>query len=138
MANDRDPSGRESLHQRQMNLGKFNFVGDKNYTISPLGEIKVNDGAAVGIKVASKGHRDVNLYFDKQSGLMVKRETRALDLQNQQEVSEETFIRDYQDKEGLKTAKKVDVFRDGKKIMEAEILDVKFVDKLDDSQFQKP
>jgi hypothetical protein len=122
----------------QMTLGKFLFVDDKNYTLALLPEIKINDGPAVGIRVSTKGHRDVSLYFDKGTGLMVKKEARAVDFQTQQEVTEETIIRDYQDKDGLKTAKKVEVLHDGKKIMEAEVLDVKFVDKLDDSEFRKP
>src|SRR5947209_5901999 len=37
------------------------LLKDKTFTLSPLGEIKVNGRTAVGVKVASKGHKDVNL-----------------------------------------------------------------------------
>src|SRR5947209_137181 len=45
---------------------------DKGFTLTPLGESKVEGDAAVGIKVSHKGHRDVELYFSKKSGLVVK------------------------------------------------------------------
>jgi hypothetical protein len=35
------------------------------FKLSPLGEIKVEDRPLVGVKASSKGHRDLNLYFDK-------------------------------------------------------------------------
>jgi hypothetical protein len=111
---------------------------DKAFTLSPLGETKVNDKPAVGVKVATKGFRDVNLYFYKDDGLLAKVERRALDVQNNQEVNEERIITDYQDVDGLKAAKKVVVNRDGKKFMEAEVTEVKYTDKLDDSEFGKP
>jgi hypothetical protein len=111
---------------------------DKTFTLSPLGETKVNDKPAVGIKVATKGFRDANLYFYKDDGLLAKIERRALDLMNNQEVNEERIITEYQDVDGLKAAKKVVVNRDGKKFMEAEVTEVKYTDKLDDSEFGKP
>ena len=93
---------------------------------------------AVGIRVAAPGHKDVSLYFDKQTGLLVKITRQALDAQTGQEVSEERIIQEYQDVNGLKTAKKVLINRDGKKFLEAEVTDVQFLEKVDDSTFAKP
>jgi hypothetical protein len=92
----------------------------------------------VGVKVSSKGHRDVTLYFDKGSGLLVKTERRALDPKSKQEVPEERVISDYRDLDGLQSPRKAVVTMDGKKVMEAEATEVKFLDKLDDSVFARP
>ena len=58
--------------------------------------------------------------------------------QSGEDVAEERIILEYQDVNGLKSAKKVLINRDGKKFTEAEVLDVKFLDKLDDAEFVKP
>src|SRR5207253_1605637 len=98
------------------------FLKDKSVELSPLGEVKVNDRPAVGVRIASKGHRDLNLYFDKETGLMAKIERQALDTQTMQMVTEERIIQEYQVVDGMKVAKKVLVNRDGKKFTEAEVL----------------
>src|SRR5262249_851605 len=48
------------------------LLKDKAYTLSPLGELKVNGRPAVGIKAVLKGQADINLYFDKENGLLLK------------------------------------------------------------------
>ncbi len=127
---------KEAAHK--MEALRLTNLNDKKFELSPLGESKVNDRPVVGVKIASKGHRDINVYFDKDTGLIVKSENRALDVQAGQEVSEETFITEYQEVEGLKVGKKVVVHRDGKKLMDAEVTLIKFLDKFDDSEFAKP
>jgi hypothetical protein len=120
-------------------LGRLtNLLTDKSLRLSLLGESKVLDRPAVGVKVASKGHRDLDLYFDKESGLLTKIQTRKNDLQTMQEVDEERIIKEYQDTDGPKTAKKVLVNHDGKKYLELEVLEIKYPDEIDDSEFQKP
>lgn len=119
-------------------LGRMVFLKDKAVELSPLGEVKVNDRPAVGVKVVTKGHRDLNMYFDKESGLLAKVERQALDAMTQKEVAEERIVLEYQEVDGMKVAKNVLINRDGKKFMEAEVLEVKFPDKLDDSEFAKP
>jgi hypothetical protein len=122
-----------------LKLGRLtNLLTDKSLRLSLLGESKVLDRPAVGVKVASKGHRDLDLYFDKESGLLTKIQTRKNDLQTMQEVDEERIIKEYQETDGPKTAKKVLVNHDGKKYLELEVLEVKYPDEIDDSEFQKP
>jgi hypothetical protein len=115
-----------------------NILNDKSLRLSALGESKVEARPAVGVKIASEGHRDIDLYFDKESGLLVKVEARKHDFQTMQEVTEERIITEYQEVDGQKTAKKVLVNRDGKKFMEVEVNDVKFLDEIDDREFKKP
>jgi hypothetical protein len=121
-----------------LQLGRLTGLKDKGFELSLVGETKVNNRPAVGVKVASKGHRDINIYFDKETGLTAKTERRAFDAMSMQEVAEEKIILEYQDVEGQKTAKNVLINRDGKKFMEMEVTEVKFLDKIADSEFAKP
>ena len=110
-----------------------------DYKLSPLGETKVVDKPAIGVKVSHKDHQDVNLYFDKDSGLLVKmeRKTKAQEEGNK-EVTQEDIYSDYQDVGGAKMPMKLTILRDGKKYVEGEESDVKAVDKHDDKTFAKP
>ncbi len=111
---------------------------DKAFQLSSLGESKIGDRAVVGVKVAHKGHGDVNLYFDKGNGLLRKSESHYKDWMTGKDT-EMVFTYDaYKEFGGLKVPTKVDLIRDGKKFVEAEIEDVKPVAKLDASVFAKP
>src|SRR5207244_2885073 len=52
---------------------------DNTLTLTSLGESRVNDRPAAGVRVSKAGHRDVSLYFDKTTGLLAKVEHRAAD-----------------------------------------------------------
>lgn len=119
-------------------VGQLVTLKEKEFTLAPLGEIKVSGKIAVGVKVSCKGHGDISLFFDKTTGLVAKTERRAVDAQSGQEYLEERFDSDYKLVNGLQTPHKIVVHRDGKKFMEAEISEVKIVEKLDDSEFAKP
>jgi hypothetical protein len=119
-----------------LRFGTLTGLKDKSVKLSPLGESKVNDKPAVGLKVAAEGHKDVNIYFDKATGMIAKTERRAVDFNTQQEVKEERFIQEWQDAQGIKAPKKLLIHRDGKKFLEADVTQIKYHDKLDDSVFQ--
>jgi hypothetical protein len=108
------------------------------YELNALGESKVKGKDAIGIRVSKKGQKDINMFFDKKTGLVVKSEMRTLDGMTMQEVTQEKFILDYQDKNGMKIAKRVEIVRDGKTFMDIEITDVQALEKIDDSVFAKP
>lgn len=116
----------------------FSALKEKPFELSLLGEIKVNEKPAVGVKVSNKGHKDFSIYFDKESGLMVKFEYRTRDFMAGQDVNEERFFTDYREVDGVMTAKKILIHRDGKKFLDADVLETKFVEKFDDSEFVKP
>ena len=111
---------------------------DKQFTLATLGETKVNDKPAVGVKVSSKGQRDIDLYFDKTTMLLVKTETRVKDDGSGQEVTEENYPSEYKDLQGTKQAMKFTVKRDGKLFVEGEATDLQLAEKLDASVFAKP
>jgi hypothetical protein len=111
---------------------------EKGIELSPLGEAKVNGQDAVGVRATSKGHRDLNLYFDKKSGLLVKTEARVFDLNTKQEMTQEKIYHDYKDNDGLKVAQRLTINADGKQYMTVEITSVTFLDRHEDSVFAKP
>jgi hypothetical protein len=121
-----------------MSLSQGVFLKDKSVTFSVVGEVKVNGKPAVGITASRKGNKDVNLFFDKETGLLAKVEKRGKDLMSGEEVTEERIITEYQDVDGRKVAKKVEVLRDGKPFIEAEVTEVKILEKVDDSEFVQP
>ena len=109
---------------------------DKAHTLSLIGEAKVNEKPAMGVKVSSKGHRDVDLYFDKETGLLVKAEHQVKEMG--QEQKQETLYRDYKEVEGIKHPFKLTIKRDGQLYVEDEATEFKPVEKLDHALFNKP
>jgi hypothetical protein len=119
-------------------LDRLRFLDDKGIELSLLDEIKVGKQPAVGVLVKSKNHRDVKLYFDKATGLLVKREQQVLDPSSGKEVKQEVVFSDYQEKDGLKHYKRIVAFRDGRKVIEAKVTEIQFFEKLDPKVFAKP
>lgn len=114
------------------------LVDGKGYTLAATGEHTVGETKAVGVKVTAKGRRDVDLYFDKETGLLVKHEVRVKDEGSGQEVLEETTHSDYKDVQGTKQAMKLATKRDGKEYLDVELSGVQLSEKLDDGVFVKP
>jgi len=113
---------------------------EKGYKFSPLGELKVKDKDAVGVQVTRKGFRDVNLYFDKKSHVLLKAQYRAIDDFSKNEVDQEKFFLAYKDVGGgFKVASKLEIHNDGKKAAEIEVTEATILDTpLDASVFAKP
>jgi outer membrane lipoprotein-sorting protein len=113
-------------------------IDDKAYKLSALGEAKVNGKAAVGVRVSRDGRRDVNLYFDKATHVLLKYEFRGKHPIDMMEGTQEKILSNYKDVMGIKTAYRIDINIDGKKLMELEITDVQLAERLDDTHFAKP
>jgi hypothetical protein len=133
----------DSLNDEKENL-YFNWIQmlvplkGKEYKLTALGEIKVNNKPALGINVACKGRRDAKLYFDKETGLLVKAEHKVRDPDTKKDATEELFLSDYKEVDGIKIAMKYLVKWDGKTRSEADMSEAKFFEKIDDKLFQKP
>ncbi|MCE9565382.1 MAG: hypothetical protein K8U57_25440 [Planctomycetes bacterium] len=121
-----------------MKLGRLvPILKEKGYELSLVGEEKVEGEAAIGIRVVSKGHKDINMFFDKKTNLLAKVEYRGVDPSGK-EISEERIVAEYgKNKAGITVPKKVIVKHDGKTFLEAEVLDLTFLEKIDDSEFKK-
>jgi len=114
------------------------LLKDKDIELSTTGEVKVEAKPAVGVRVVKKGQKDINLYFDKKSGLLSKIEHRTVDGTTGNEITEERIIVEYEkNKDGVPMPKKVLVKHDGKKFLEAEVIEAAMLEKIDESEFKK-
>jgi hypothetical protein len=114
-------------------------LNKKEFKLAPLGESKVGDQDAIGIRVSSAGHRDVSIYFDKQTSLILKTETKAKDpMAGDQEFNQETFYHDYKEVNGMKYPSKMTIKRDNADFMSGEVTEWTPSEKLDDNNFAKP
>jgi hypothetical protein len=114
------------------------LLTDKEFTLSSLGEVQVNGKAAVGIKVAATGKKDISLYFDKSSGQLVKLARRGVDPLKKVEVNQEEFYSEYKDFDGVKMPTKMLVNQDGKKSMSVELTGITFPGSFDAKLFARP
>jgi hypothetical protein len=113
------------------------LLKDKEFELTTLKETKVNDRPALGVKVASKGQKDVSLYFDKESGLLIK-----LDYPTKnnlgRDVTQEDHFSNFAEMGGVKLPKKSIAFQDGKKLMELEVTEAQFPESIPAREFAKP
>ena len=124
--------------RRVIQVGRLVTLADKKYELSLIGEDKVEGRKAVGVRVSSKGEGDVGLYFDQKTGLTAKVEFRTADPATGNEVTEERIVTEYaKNKDGVPTPKKILIKRDGKKYVEAEVVEMQMLEKLDDAVFKK-
>ncbi|HMF13800.1 MAG TPA: hypothetical protein VKE94_15885 [Gemmataceae bacterium] len=127
---------KENIYAERVN--RFVDLREKSYKLSSLGEKKVGDRQAVGVKVSHEGHREISLYFDKEKGLLLVSERRGKDPMTGQEFTQETLYEDYKPIDGVQQAHKTTINRDGKKYVEGDITDFKRLDEIDASTFVKP
>ncbi|HEV3444277.1 MAG TPA: hypothetical protein VG099_06515 [Gemmataceae bacterium] len=113
-------------------------LSDKSFLLTPQGESKSAERPVLGVKIAQKGHRDVLLYFDKDTWLLAKSSTKAKNvfLGGLEFEAEDTYS-DYKEFDGVKRAMKMKQVR-GKMVVEITFSDYKLCDKLSDELFVKP
>lgn len=134
---------KEALAEERENL-YFNYVTalvplrGKDFKLTLIPETKINNKAALGITVAQKGRRDVKLFFDKDSGLLVKAERKVRDPDAKKDYTEEVFFSDYKDVDGIKIAMKYQSKWDGKNRADAEMSEAKVFEKVEEKMFEKP
>jgi hypothetical protein len=115
---------------------------DKGVKLSPLGEVKINDRAALGVKVVQEKQTDVDIYFDKETHLPVKCELRIKepkgDQEGDKEITTSWLFSNPKSIDGLKHPMKIVLNVDDKKMMELELGRVDPGTKLEKNAFDKP
>jgi outer membrane lipoprotein-sorting protein len=118
------------------------FLKDRSYNLTPLGESRVDEKTVMGLKVSRDGDPEIRLYFDKKTGLLLKREAiSAVNPASRSAVRQNitsVLFEEYQETAGIKIPFKTSTFRDGKRTSEKEVLEFKAVDKFDEATFAKP
>jgi tetratricopeptide (TPR) repeat protein len=108
----------------------------KDVKLSPLGELKINNREAVGIRVNHEQSKDVSVFFDKENGLPIKTEIMLL-LSEGEEVSVIFSYSDYKDWNGLNHPAKIAV-QVNKGQFTLEINDLKAEERLEAQVFDIP
>lgn len=67
------------------------LVRDKTFTLSVVGDVKVKETPAVAVKVQYPNMPDVQLFFDKANGLLIKTAYRTVDAGSDMEVFQEVY-----------------------------------------------
>jgi hypothetical protein len=109
----------------------------KEFKLAVAGEEKVNGKRAAGIKVTGPDKKDFTLFFDKESGLLVKMVVKVIGFGNN-EVTQEMTFGDYKEFDGIKKATKIVNKRDGERFQDIEIAEFKVLDKVDAKTFEEP
>jgi len=98
----------------------------------------VDGKAAAGVRVALAGHRNLELYFGKEGGLLLKSVAPVPDRRRGRDVVHEVHYADYKEFDGVRWATKIRLLNDGKSLGEAEWTDFKVLAEIDESLFAKP
>lgn len=111
----------------------------KDVMLSTVGEMKIGERDTIGVRASQKGKPDVNLYFDKQTGLPAKIEFNAKDNETvDKEVPHEFFFGQYKEMDGVQVATDMVWHKDGKKYLTREIKELRPVEKIEASVFAEP
>lgn len=110
---------------------------DKAFKVEAIGEEKVGDKPAVGVKATGPDGKEFSLYFDKESGLPVKLVAKVIGFMGE-EFTQETTFSDYKEMGGIQKASKVQSKRDGEKFIEQEITEFKILEQVDPKVFTEP
>src|SRR5262245_56484498 len=110
---------------------------DKAFTLRVIGEAQVEKNPAVGVKVTRKDYPDVELYFDKTSGRLVKSAHRSFAQDQMKEVKVEHYYQDYKEMDGAQVPSRVVIKRDGELFIDATMSELK-AGKIDNKVFAAP
>jgi hypothetical protein len=114
------------------------LLTDKTFRLETIGSSDVGGHPARGVKVTSEGHAELQLYFDEDSGRLVKLVRIGEDPVSKRRLVQDTYYRDYKDVDGLSQPMTLVIFLDGRKMMDCAITEWACVEKFDDELFAKP
>jgi len=136
------PADELAEHQEQMHADAvigLRPLGSRDYQLAPLGEVKVGDHPAVGVRVSRKGRRDVNLFFDKAKGHLVKSEQVIKDIKaGGNEANQVVFYSDYKEFQGTRQPTRILVERDGAKFTDTQVTELRLQENADSGTFDRP
>jgi hypothetical protein len=139
----REKDGLEKGLWTDLAVGHLPLLKGNGYKLTPLGDSKIGDRRVVGIKITREGQSDIQLYFDKDTDLPVKRswlekEPATSKNPSRESVNVEVLFDDYKEVGGVKYPAKLTMFRNDKKTYEGMITELKIVEKFDEKTFAKP
>jgi len=110
---------------------------EKGFKLEPAVGGDVDGKPADAIKVTGPDGKEATLYFDKQSGLLVRQVARVAGWMGDEYTQEATY-HDHKEFDGIKVATRATIKRDGEEFVKQEIQEVKFLDKAPAGSFEEP
>ncbi len=133
---NRIKEGRELLQTKRNNIYARESSIDKIYkNVMVRGIEKVGERDAYVIVASTDGLPDDILYFDKETGLMLRSDTISITPEGEQAVK--TFYDDYREVDGIKSAFKIKAITPAFEINSV-ITEVKYGISIEDSKFVQP
>jgi hypothetical protein len=131
---------------------KWPLYKNKEYKLAPLSESSLGDKRVIGLKVLFEGKPDAKLFFEKETGLLIKGEydlsrfeafhRGGAQIRGECESrTAEVLLEDYKEANGFKYPSKLTMttIEDGKRIInQCEITEFKLVEKFEPKTFEKP
>jgi len=124
---------REQLHEDWVAL--LLPLNDVAFDLTLLGESECNGRSVLGVKVSRQSRPDVELLFDKQTGLLSKTQRVVKSLEGKK-VKQETLLDNYQDVGGVKVPMKTTRLVDGNKYGMTEVVKIQALGKLPEALFR--
>jgi hypothetical protein len=116
------------------------LVETKKYTLAAEKDDSVDGKAAAVVLVTGNGAKEVRLYFDKETGRLVKTKRKGLAQTDKglTDVVEESYLLDFKPNGGALLPTKLKVTHDGKKYMDVVVNELTFLEKVDGAEFVPP
>ena len=145
VAIDGQPQTVNSLHLSQLRqtlqleqaMRLVPLLSDPGFTLHPGQDYSYNGGVVTSVRVQGKSQRELVLFFDRATGLLVKSEHR-IDGPGGKDVTQEAFYGDYREIGGHRRPGKVMIQRDGQKVMDVELVAAQRVVRIDVLEFRRP
>jgi hypothetical protein len=114
------------------------YLKDKDNTLTALGPAKVGNRECVGLRVARKGFSDIDVYFDKETGLLRKLSFRSFEPGAKKEAEQVRLFTDYKEFDGVKLATRETLSIGGRPVFDLEVTGMRFLEQPDPALFAKP
>jgi hypothetical protein len=111
------------------------LLQDKTIKLAAAGEKPISSQPAVGVIVSSEGHKDVRLYFDPRTNLLVAVERPGYDDLGKP-VDQLEIYGGYREADGLRYSTKTLIKQNGKRYLDSETIEFKPLEKVDSKEFQ--
>ncbi|MFQ3592909.1 MAG: hypothetical protein SNJ82_06925 [Gemmataceae bacterium] len=111
---------------------------EKGWTLAPLGELKIDDTPAIGIKASRKGEPDLDLWFDAKTHLPLRVEYRFTKPGETAETSLRGTFSEYRKMAGRKHFTKMSVYQDGNLALEMERSEIENAESFAEETFARP
>jgi hypothetical protein len=109
------------------------LLRDPGFTVESLGEVRNQSAVFSVLRVTGKSQRELKLWFDRNSGLLVKAEHKLDGVGK--EIVQEAFYQEYRAIDGVQRAGRVTILRDAKPIMEARLIRAEAVEQFAADEF---